>query len=137
MPTGNNKPRRIIRHIFRFHGFRNSLKIAIKGIAYLFLYHRNMRLIFMFGILAFLLGLLFQLKGIELIALCITVTLVFMAEIFNTAIELMMDMLTEEYHVKIKLVKDIAAAIVVLTCLNAIAIGYVLFVRRLFFLVLF
>jgi len=91
----------------------------------------------MCGITAFLLGLLFQLKGIELIALCITVTLVFMAEIFNTAIELMMDMLTEEYHIKIKIVKDIAAAIVVLACLNAIAVGYVLFVRRLFFLILF
>jgi len=117
---------KVLRHIFRFHGFSESLKLASKGIVYLFLYHRNMRIIFILGILAFLLGLYFKLKGIELVALCITITLVFMAEIFNTAIEMLMDMLRIKYHTRIKLVKDIAAAVVVLTCLNALAIGYIL-----------
>ncbi|MDP3731685.1 MAG: diacylglycerol kinase family protein [Candidatus Omnitrophota bacterium] len=123
---------KIIRHIFRFHGFRESVKLAIKGIGYLFLYHRNMRIIFMLGIAAFLLGLHFALKGIELVALCVTITLVFMAEIFNTAIEMMMDMMTDKYHTSIKLIKDIAAAVVLLTSLNAIAVGYVIFIRRIF-----
>lgn len=123
---------RVFRHIFRFHGFRESAKLASKGILYLFLYHRNMRIIFILGILAFLLGLYFQLKGIELVALCITITLVFMAEIFNTAIEMLMDMFKVNYRTRIKLVKDIAAAVVLLTSLNALVIGYILFVRRLF-----
>jgi diacylglycerol kinase (ATP) len=120
------------RHIFRFRGFNESLKIAGQGIIYLFLYHRNMRIIFMLGIIAFLLGLYFQLKGIELVALCITITLVFMAEIFNTAIEIMMNMSTPRHRTLIKLVKDISAAVVLIASLNAIAVGYVLFVRRLF-----
>lgn len=122
---------KVLRHIFRFHGFRESMFLAIKGIGYLFLYHRNMRIIFMCGIAAFLLGLYFRLKGIELVALCITITLVFMAEIFNTAIEMMMDMLTAKYHILIKLIKDIAAATVLLASLNAVAVGYILFARRL------
>jgi diacylglycerol kinase (ATP) len=91
-----------------------------------------MRIIFILGIAAFLLGLYFSLKGIELVALCVTITLVFMAEIFNTAVELMMDMLTDHYHTRVKLIKDIAAAVVVLACLNAIAVGYILFIRRFF-----
>ena len=124
----------VFRNIFKVGGFRDSVKVAMKGIAYLFLYHRNMRIIFITGIAAFLLGLYFDLKGIELIALCVTITLVFMAEIFNTAVELMMDMLTNQYHTKIKVIKDIAAAVVVLACLNAIAVGYVLFIRRFFML---
>lgn len=106
--------------------------LALKGIGYLFLYHRNMRIIFMLGILTFLLGLHFQLKGIELVALCVTITLVFMAEIFNTAIEMMMDIMTQRYHTLVKLIKDIAAAVVLLTSLNALAVGYILFARRLF-----
>lgn len=122
----------IIRDVFKINGFRRSLKIAVKGILYLFLYHRNMRIVFMLGIAAFLLGLHFKLKGIELVALCITITLVFMAEIFNSAIEMLMDIITEKYHTKVKLIKDIAAAVVVLTCLNAMAVGYILFVRRIF-----
>jgi diacylglycerol kinase (ATP) len=86
----------------------------------------------MLGIAAFLLGIYFQLKGIELIILCITITLVFMAEIFNTAIEMMMNMLSIKYRTRIKLVKDIAAAVVLLTSLNSIAVGYTLFIKKLF-----
>jgi diacylglycerol kinase (ATP) len=123
---------KILRDIFRFNGFMGSLKVAIKGIVYLFLYHRNMRIIFMLGILALLMGFHFYLKGIELAALCITVTLVFMAEIFNTAIEMMMDTFGAKYNTSIKLIKDIAAAVVVLASLNAIAVGYILFVRKIF-----
>jgi diacylglycerol kinase len=91
-----------------------------------------MRIIFLSGIAAFVLGLYFQLKGIELIVLCITITLVFMAEIFNTAIEMMLDMTTTKYHPLIKLVKDIAAAVVLLASLNAVAIGLIIFGKRLF-----
>ncbi len=123
---------KVFRHIFRFDGFMGSAKLAIKGIVYLFLYHRNMRIIFMLGIVALLLGIHFQFKGIELVALCITVTLVLIAEIFNTAIEMMMDMFTDKYHTLVKLVKDISAAVVVLASLNAVAVGYILFVRKIF-----
>lgn len=122
---------KIFKHIFRFHGLKESFKLALTGIGYLFLFHRNMRIIFLSGIVAFLLGLHFQLKGIELAALCITVTLVFMAEIFNTAIELMIDMYKDKYHTLIKLVKDISAAVVLLAAINAVAVGYILFAKRL------
>ena len=125
--------RKILRHIFKFHGIWESFKFATRGIIYLFLYHRNMRIIFMLGIAAVLAGFLFQLKGIELVALSITIALVFMAEIFNTAIEMLMNMLTMKYHIRIKLVKDIAAGVVLVTALNAIAIGYILFFRKLHF----
>lgn len=123
---------KVFRDILKLTGFRESFKNAGKGVVYLFLYHRNMRVIFMMGVAAILLGFYFNLKGIELVALCITVTLVFMAEIFNTAVELMMNTITEKYHIKIKLIKDIAAAIVLITSLNALVIGYVLFIRKLF-----
>jgi len=121
---------KVFRNIFRVSGFRKSFKIALKGIVYLFLYHRNMRIIFVTGFLAFILGFILKLNGIELVALCITITIVFVAEIFNTAVELMMDAITEKYHTKIRLVKDIAAAVVVLAILNSLAVGYILFLRK-------
>jgi diacylglycerol kinase (ATP) len=86
----------------------------------------------MSGIATFLLGLFFKLKGVELVALCITITVVFIAEMFNTAIELMIDMFTDKYHTLIKLVKDIAAAVVLVATLNAIAVGAILFAKRIF-----
>lgn len=123
---------KVFRHVFKFHGLIESFKIAALGIFYLFLYHRNMRIIFMLGIAAFLMGVYFELKGIEQVILCITITLVFMAEIFNTAIEMLMNMLTTKYQTRIKLVKDIAAAVVLITSLNSLAVGYMLFFRKLF-----
>lgn len=125
------RSKRILRHIFKFHGLIESFKFASTGIIYLFLFHRNMRIIFMLGIAAFLLGLYFKLKGIELIVLCITITLVFMAEVFNTAIEMLMNVVSSKYHVRIKLVKDIAAAVVLIASLNALAVGYALFAKNL------
>ncbi len=122
---------KVLRHIFRFHGFMDSLKLATIGIGYLFAYHRNMRLIFLSGIAAFLMGVVCRLKGIELVALCITITLVFMAEVFNTAIELVIDMTNRKYHLMIKLVKDISAAVVLIASLNAIAVGCILFGKKL------
>jgi len=137
MLTAKNKPApkmrkrmRGLRHIFPFRGFLESVKLATKGIAYLFLYHRNMRIIFIGGVAAMLLGIIFRLQGLELVVLCITITLVFMAEIFNTAIELMIDMFNHKYHPLINLVKDIATAVVLIASLNAVAIGFILFLRR-------
>ncbi len=121
---------KVFRHIFRFHGLLESFKLAKQGVIYLFLFHRNMRIIFLSGVAAFLLGVLFRLKGIELVALCITITLVFIAEIVNTSIEMMIDMFTRKYHTLIKLLKDISAAVVLLACLNAVAVGYILFAKR-------
>ena len=93
---------KIFRHIFRFHGFMESVRLAITGLRYLFLYHRNMRIIFLCGIVAFLLGIYKGLPSLALVALCITITLVFIAEIFNTATEMMLDLLWNKYHIRIK-----------------------------------
>lgn len=123
---------RLFRRIFHFHGFVESLKLALQGIGYLFLYHRNMRIIFLCGVMAFLMGIYFRLRGIELMILCLTITSVFMAEMFNTAIEMVIDMFTRKYRVFIKLIKDIAAAVVLIASLNAVAIGVILFWRRIF-----
>jgi len=121
---------KIFRHPFRSRSFIASLKLAAKGIVYLFLYHRNMRIIFMLGLLAFLCGIFLKLKGIELVALFLTVTLVYVAEMFNTAIELVIDMFLDKHHPSIKLIKDVSAGVVLIASLNALAIGYILFVKK-------
>jgi diacylglycerol kinase (ATP) len=124
--------KKVFRHVFRLHGIVESFRIAYKGVFYLFLYHRNMRIIFMLGFAAFLAGIYFRLKSIEIALLCITITSVFMAEMFNTAIEMVMNMLTTKYHLRIRIIKDIAAAVVLLASLNAVAVGYFLFLKKLF-----
>jgi diacylglycerol kinase (ATP) len=53
------------------------------------------------------------------------------AELFNTAIEHLIDHLHPELHPRIKIVKDCAAAAVLLTCLGALAVGVMLLLHLL------
>lgn len=136
MPTEKNKLIKEIiptRNIFRVAGFKKGFSCAFKGLAYLFLYHRNMRIIFLCGLAAALLGVYLKLKNLEMALLFITITLVFMAEILNTAIELMMNIISEEYKTRIKIIKDISAGIVLIACANSLIIGYALFLRKLWY----
>jgi len=126
--------RKIFRDIFKFHPLKQSFGYAFKGIAYLFLYHRNMRIIFLSGIAAVLLGISLELARIEFIMLILTISVVFIAEMFNTAIELIIDMFTDKYHTLIKIIKDISAGVVFIACLNALVVGYFLFFNKIIFI---
>lgn len=121
---------RMFRDVFKTRGLRESFRFASRGMAYLFFYHRNMRIIFLMGVAAFLLGLYLNLKGIELMILFLTISLVFVAEIFNTAVELILDIFVDKYHPKVKIIKDIAACVVMIAVLNSIAIGWIIFLRK-------
>ena len=64
---------------------------------------------------------------IELIILSLTIILVVFAELINTAIEVAIDATTNYYHPLAKIAKNISAGAVLLTALNAIFIGYLIF----------
>ena len=50
-----------------------------------------------------------------------------LAEMFNTAIETVVDLYTDIYHPKAKIAKDVAAGGVVITAVNALIVAYFLF----------
>jgi len=125
---------KVFRDIFKFHPLKKSFSYAFQGIWYMFLYHRNMRLIFLCGLAAFLFGVWLNLSRLELIMLTLNIVIVFIAEMFNTAIELIINMFTDKYHILIKIIKDICAGVVLLACLNALFIGYLLFFKKITYL---
>ena len=55
---------------------------------------------------------------------------VWMAELFNSAIEKAMDFISTEKHPQIKLVKDLAAAAVLITALAAVIVGGIIFIPK-------
>jgi diacylglycerol kinase (ATP) len=121
---------KIFRNVFKLHPLKESLWFAVRGVVYLFLYHRNMRIIFLSGIAAFLLGIYLKLSHFEFMVLCLTISVVFLAEMFNSAIELIIDMFMDRYHTQIKIIKDISAGVVLIASVNAVIIGYFLFFHR-------
>ncbi|MCM8763038.1 MAG: diacylglycerol kinase family protein [Candidatus Omnitrophica bacterium] len=126
--------KKILYDIFKLRPLKKSFSNAIEGIIYLFLCHRNMRLIFLVGIAVFLLGLYFELNGLEFAILFVTISGVFIAEMFNTAIELIIDTFTDKYHTLAKVIKDISAGVVLIACLNAVIVSYFLFGKKILFI---
>lgn len=107
-----------------------SFNSAIEGFIYVFKTQRNMRLHFLLGLTAIVLGIFLNFTYMELIALCLTIAFVLFAEMFNTAVEHTIDLIKEEFHPLARIVKDICAGAVLLSAMAAVIIGYILFVSR-------
>ena len=73
----------------------------------------------------------FSVTRFELIALLFAITLVFVAELANTALEAAVDVATERFDPLAKIAKDVAAGAVFMASLNAVAVGYLVFFARL------
>lgn len=108
--------------------FVESFNAAIEGFFYVIKTERNMRIHFLFAILILLLGIYFNFSPAEIMILAVTITLVLTAEMINTAIELIVDIIVNmEFHPIAKVIKDVSAGLVLLTVINAAIVGYLLF----------
>ena len=75
-------------------------------------------------------ALLFPVSSTEIVALVIVVGMVWVAEIFNTAIEKAMDVYSTKRDPKIKLVKDLAAGAVLVAAVTALTVGLIIFIPK-------
>lgn len=108
-----------------------SFNFAVEGIIYSLMSQRNMRIHYLFALCALFSSLFFELTRIEMALLFLTVTFVVVAEMVNTAIESAVDLTTTEYSPLAKIAKDVAAGAVLVSAVNAIAMGYLLFFDKL------
>ena len=110
--------------------FLNALKNALNGIKYTFKTQRNLKIQIIFALLAICAGLFFRLSTIEWIILSLTIFLVLIVELINTAIETTVDMFTMEYNEKAKNAKDASAGAVTLMAIASIVVGMFLFIPK-------
>jgi diacylglycerol kinase (ATP) len=67
---------------------------------------------------------------VELIVLLLSITFVLVSEMINTAIEGTIDAATTSFDPMAKLAKDIAAGAVLISAVNAVAVGYLVFAGK-------
>lgn len=70
----------------------------------------------------------FSVSSIEWIMLVFAIGFVFVAEAFNTAIEIDIDLTSPEYHPYARDTKDVAAGAVLIASITAIIVGFIVFV---------
>lgn len=111
--------------------FFESFNAAIEGFFYVIKTQRNMRIHFLFAILILLVGIFLNFTPGEMMILALAITLVLAAEMINTVVELVVDIIVRmEYHPIARVIKDISAGVVLLTALNAVIVGYLLFAGK-------
>ena len=103
---------------------------AFNGIIYATTTQGNIRKQLVVAVIVMLISLLFNLSRAEFLCLMFTVILIILAEMFNTAVETVVDLYTDLYHPKAKIAKDVAAGAVLLAAINAIVIAILILVNK-------
>ncbi|AYO32222.1 diacylglycerol kinase [Biomaibacter acetigenes] len=106
-----------------------SFKYAVSGTIYSFKTQRNIRIHFLTAITVLLVSPFFNFGAIELLIIFFTIALVIITEMINTAIETTVDLVTEKYHPLAEIAKNVAAGAVLISALNAVVVGYLIFIK--------
>lgn len=107
--------------------FIAGFSYAFQGLKYALRTQRNMRVHATIAVLALLLGIILRISALEFAMVFIAIMSVFIAEMFNTVIELTVDLSTPDYHPIAKIAKDVAAGAVLLSAILALIIGLFVF----------
>jgi diacylglycerol kinase (ATP) len=104
-----------------------SFNYAIAGLIHAIRTQRNMQLHLAAAITVLALSLFFDLNRLELGLIIVAISFVIFAELINTAVEIIIDIISKEYNFKARIAKNISAAAVVIASINAIFIAYLVF----------
>ena len=105
-------------------------KYALRGIRAVFRTEINARIHLIIASCVTLAGLIFGITRYEWIAICICIGMVIGAEIFNTAIERLVDLVSPEFNEKAGMIKDISAGAVLFVALASMVTGLIIFIPQ-------
>lgn len=113
-----------------------SYRYALKGLKYALASQPNFWIHWFWAAAAAVLGFYFNIQPFEWLALVLTISSVLIAEMLNTALEVVTDALkehkrTEQDDFYIMVAKDVAAGAVLLSAIASVIIGLIIFLPRL------
>lgn len=100
-----------------------SFKYAFAGWVYVLRTQQNTWIHAFISIIVVAAGFWLKISRYDWIAILIAMTMVWVAEFLNTAMEAIVDLAVEEQHPLAKAGKDVGAAAVLITALTAVLIG--------------
>lgn len=107
-----------------------SFKHAFDGLRVAASTQPNFRVHMLATIIVILAGYYYQISTTEWLLLTLTIGSVLVAELFNTAIESVVDLLTQQHNHFAKNAKDVAAAAVLMSAFISIIVGIVIFLPK-------
>ncbi len=108
----------------------SSTTHALRGLNIFLKSTHNLWLHLFFSILAIYLGFILSISSLEWAIIVITIGLVIIAEAFNTAIEIDIDLTSPNYHPYARDTKDVAAGAVSIAVIISGIIGLIIFLPK-------
>ena len=109
----------------------DSFNYAVAGIIYAIKTQRNMKIHMIAALLVLGLSIYLRISSRELLVIFFAIILVIMAELFNTAIEAVVDLYVQEVHPLARIAKNVAAGAVLMAAFNSIVVAYIIIFPRL------
>lgn len=110
--------------------FFSATKNALNGIIHAFKTEKNLRNDYIIGALVLFVSLFFDFTRTELVCLVLTIGFVIFAEMINSTVEYIVNLVKTEYDLNAKAAKDIAAGGVLIASLISVIVAYLLFVDK-------
>lgn len=106
----------------RWRALRASFRAAWDGVVETSLRQRNMRIHLVAGLLVALVGSCAAMGVAEQLALILSVSLVLAAELANSSVEALVDLVTREHHEQARIAKDAGAGAVLVLALGSVLV---------------
>lgn len=107
--------------------FKRSLKHALDGLGYAIKNEKNFRVEVVIAVVVLLAVYLLKVKNWEAIILILMIMFVLISELTNTVLERVVDILKPRIHPYARLIKDLMAAVVLITSMVSVIIGVIIF----------
>lgn len=104
-----------------------SFKVAFEGIYYALKYNRNVKIAFIAAFLVIAASIYFRVSAFEMGILGVMILLVICAEMINTTMEEVINLLVSEHRLEAKIAKDVSAGMVLLTLIGSVIVGILVF----------
>ncbi|HEY6837849.1 MAG TPA: diacylglycerol kinase [Geobacteraceae bacterium] len=112
--------------------FIESVNCAIEGIIYTARTQKHMRWHFLSAVVLLVAVLFLEVSPLEFTLLTVSVCFVLFAELMNTAVEAVVDLVSPDYHPLAKIAKDVAAGAVLVAAIGASVMGYLILSKYIF-----
>ncbi|OMF32477.1 MULTISPECIES: diacylglycerol kinase family protein [Paenibacillus] len=109
--------------------WRMTFRYAAEGVMYALRTQVNMRIHVAMALLVIVAGLTLHISRLDWLFVCVAIAIVIVAELFNTAVEAAVDLISPDIHPLAKAAKDTAAGAVLLAAVFAVIIGIFVFYR--------
>ena len=107
-----------------------SFVFAFEGLKYTLYNEPNFLIHLVLAVVTVVFGFLFKINALEWIAVTIAIIMVLVTEMINTSIERICDKIEPNKDHQIKIIKDIAAAAVLMSAIASVVIGLIIFLPK-------